>query len=305
VPRKVKLDNLKAGVTMPDIEHPQFQRSYRECAEHYGFMISPCRVRTPEHKGKVESGVKYVKGAFLSGRDYTQPERSVVQANRDLDVWVRDVAGVRNHGTTHERPLEAFEQRERAALMALPRSTFECVTWHSLKVGRDGYVSFRNSYYSAPERLIGERIDARVGAHKIALYDTQDVRVAVHELSQKAGVRRTDALHVNPHKARASQSLEVLREQVEAVGPHSKQLADTWLADASRDPHVKLLRMIEYAGQAGAAVFEQAALHALEVGQPTVATLRQCLGVSLGSAALPHGQPQFARSPAELLGDLA
>ena len=28
---------------------PQVQRAYRELAEYYGFLISPCRVRTPQH----------------------------------------------------------------------------------------------------------------------------------------------------------------------------------------------------------------------------------------------------------------
>jgi transposase len=32
---------------------PEVQRSYREFAEHYGFLIAPCRPRTPEHKDYV------------------------------------------------------------------------------------------------------------------------------------------------------------------------------------------------------------------------------------------------------------
>jgi len=58
VPKRIKLDNLKAAITKACIDDPQVQQAYRECAEHYGFLIDPCRPRTPEHKGKVESGVK-------------------------------------------------------------------------------------------------------------------------------------------------------------------------------------------------------------------------------------------------------
>ncbi len=47
------------------------QHAYQECAEHYGFRIAPCRPATPEHKGKVESGVHYVKRNFMAGRDLT------------------------------------------------------------------------------------------------------------------------------------------------------------------------------------------------------------------------------------------
>ena len=56
--KRVVLDNLKAGVVKAVIHDQEAQRSYRELAEHYGFLISPCRPHTPHHKGKVESGVR-------------------------------------------------------------------------------------------------------------------------------------------------------------------------------------------------------------------------------------------------------
>lgn len=69
VPRRIVLDNLKAGMTRACWDDPQVQRAYRECAEHDGFLIAPCRPRTPEHKGKVEQGgVHYVKRNFFGGR---------------------------------------------------------------------------------------------------------------------------------------------------------------------------------------------------------------------------------------------
>jgi transposase len=65
-PERMVIDNLKAGVVKADWDDPEVQQSYRGCAEHYGFLISPCRPRTPQHKGKVEQGgVHYVKRNFL------------------------------------------------------------------------------------------------------------------------------------------------------------------------------------------------------------------------------------------------
>ena len=52
----VVLDNLRAAIVHAALYDPEVQRSYREFAEHYGFLIAPCRPRTPEHKGKVEQG---------------------------------------------------------------------------------------------------------------------------------------------------------------------------------------------------------------------------------------------------------
>jgi transposase len=97
VPERAVIDNLKAGIAKICFQEPQAQHAYRECAEHYGFLISPCRPRTPEHKGKVEQGgVHYVKRNFLAGRE----SMTLTQANREVLRWVETTAGRRTHGTT-------------------------------------------------------------------------------------------------------------------------------------------------------------------------------------------------------------
>ena len=53
VPEKVVIDNLKAGIVKALWRDQVVQRCYRDLAEHYGFLISPCRLRTPEHKDYV------------------------------------------------------------------------------------------------------------------------------------------------------------------------------------------------------------------------------------------------------------
>ena len=64
VPHRIVLDNLKAAIIKAYTrdEEPTVQQAYRECAEHYGFLIDPCLPRKPQHKGKVErGGVGYLK----------------------------------------------------------------------------------------------------------------------------------------------------------------------------------------------------------------------------------------------------
>jgi len=124
---------------MPSGMNPQVQQAYRECAEHYGFLISPCRVRTPQHKGKVEQGgVHYVKRNFLGGRTPT----TLTQANVDVLVWCRTTAGQRVHGTTREQPLKRFETTERAALQPLPTTPYDLAEWKVVTVQRDCHVTF-------------------------------------------------------------------------------------------------------------------------------------------------------------------
>jgi len=154
VPRKLVLDNLKAGIIKASVTDPEVQRAYRECAEHYGFIISPCVARTPEHKGKVERGVQYVKRSFLAGRSF----RSLAEANEAARDWVLEHTGLRVHGTTHEIPHHVFEQREHGALLPLPSAHFDLVEWKRAKLHPDCHVVFAKAYYSAPHPLIGQRL---------------------------------------------------------------------------------------------------------------------------------------------------
>ena len=138
VPERIVPDNLKTAIVRGCWgDEPQAQQSYRECAEHYGFLIAPCRPRTPEHKGKVERGVRYVKRNFLGGREPT----TIVQANRDVRRWVNTTAGQRIHGTTKEKPLERFET-ERTALKPLPNSPYDMAVWKRVKLHRDCHLTF-------------------------------------------------------------------------------------------------------------------------------------------------------------------
>ena len=82
------------------------------------FLVAPCRPRTPEHKGKVESGVHFVKRNFLGGRTPT----TLSQANQDVLTWCQTTAGQRTHGTTKHVPLVQFRTTEQPAPQALPAS---------------------------------------------------------------------------------------------------------------------------------------------------------------------------------------
>jgi transposase len=178
-PQTVVPDNLKAAVIRAAFgigDNPSLNRSYRELAKHYGFKIDPTPPRDPKKKGRVESGVKYVKNNFFKPRELSD----IGEANRELDRWVMEIAGKRVHGTTGRRPLEVFEQEEQPALQALPPTRFEPVVWKEAKVHADGQVSFERRLYPVPWRLIGQQVWLRATARSVAVY-ANDERVATHD----------------------------------------------------------------------------------------------------------------------------
>jgi transposase len=186
VPRRVVLDNLRAAIVHAALYDPEVQRSYRDCAEHYGFLIAPCRPRTPEHKGKVEQGgVHYVKRNALAGRAF----RDVHEGNRHLLRWCVETAGHRVHGTIKQVPLEVFDTLERPALQPLPLTPWEAVEWKRAKLHADCHIVFAGAYYSAPHRLLGERLWVRATLSKVELFHDYTL-VATHRPA-RPGQRRT------------------------------------------------------------------------------------------------------------------
>jgi transposase len=187
VPQRVVLDNLKAAILRACQDEPQVQQAYRECAQHYGFLIAPCRPRTPQHKGKVEQGgVHYVKRNFLGGREAT----TLTQANRDVRRWCEVTAGQREHGTTKRQPLVCFQEIEQACLQPLPTQPYDTGIWKLLKLHRDCHVVFEGSYYSAPFTYIGQRLRLRAGLQWVRLYSPDYQLIASHERAEAPGTRR-------------------------------------------------------------------------------------------------------------------
>ena len=155
VPRRVVLDNLKAAIAKACFDDPVVTTAYRLFAEHYGFLIAPCRVATPRHKGKVESGVRYVTRNGLAAQDFGW---DLAPWNEHLRRWCLNVAGMRMHGTIQERPLERFLEAEKKALLLPPPDRYEIYEPKRAKLHSDCHVVFEKSFYSAPHRFIGQQM---------------------------------------------------------------------------------------------------------------------------------------------------
>ena len=199
VTRVVIPDNLKSAIVKASFTDPCANRSYADLARHYGFQIDPCLPGTPEHKGKVESGVKYVKNNFLPLRTF----KDFADANKQLAAWNESTARLRIHGTTRRQPKELFEKHERAALTELTFDRFEIPVWKQLKVYRDIHIQFDNAYYSVPHEMRGETVWARKTASQVAIYRENTV-VSVHFPVSK-GRRSTKPEHYPPDAFRYMQ----------------------------------------------------------------------------------------------------
>jgi transposase len=109
--RVVVLDNLREGVLVPDLYDPTLNPLYRDVLAHYGAVALPCRIKDPDRKGKVESGVGHAQRA-LQGKRF----ESLEEAQAYLDRWEASCADTRIHGTT-KRQVAAMFAEEKPALL--------------------------------------------------------------------------------------------------------------------------------------------------------------------------------------------
>ena len=198
VPAAVVPDNLKAAVIRVafaiDRDDSDLNRTYCELARHYHFNVDPTPPRAPKKKGKVESSVRYVKSNFFKPRAFEHAE----EAQKELRRWRMEIAGVREHGTTHRKPLEVFENEERDALKALPARPYVPITWKSATLHPNCHLIFDRREYSAPWHLVGQRLWVKATPESVYIY-ANDQRVATHD-RRSPGLRSTIEAHLPEHR---------------------------------------------------------------------------------------------------------
>lgn len=304
VPRRVVVDNLKAAIIRACFEEPQAQLAYRECAEHYGFLIAPCRPYTPQHKGKVERSVQYVKQNFLGSFE----ERTIQAANRAVRRWCLETAGLRIHGTTKEQPLARFQQTELSRLQPLPAEPNDLAIWKKAKCHRDGYIVFDNAYYSVPFRLLGQFLMVRGGTDTVRLYTTNYQLVATHSRATQAGQRLTNLAHLPAtHVAGLTMTREMCLQTAQEIGPETAETVAAILGDTAVDRLPAARRLLKLRHVYGNDRLEAACFRANQFGDPTYKTVKGILLNSLDEqeiveTATPKPATRFVRQASDILG---
>ncbi len=184
-PRIVVLDNLREGVLSPDIYDPGLNPLYRDVLAHYGVTALPCKVRDPDRKGKVESGVGHAQMTPLKGKKF----ESLEEAQAYLDHWEECWADKRIHGRT-KRQLAAMFAEEKPHLQALPLEPFRYYQYGERTVHLDGCVEVEAAYYGAPPGWIGRQVNVQWDSMYVRLLDPRTGELLREHLGQKRGGHR-------------------------------------------------------------------------------------------------------------------
>lgn len=199
VPATILLDNLKEGVIKPDFYDPELNVLYAKMLDHYGCIALPCRVRTPRHKGKVESEVNYTQGA-LKGRQF----ETIEDQQRFLDHFGSHCADTRIHGTTKRQVQEVFLTEDQPALKPLPAERFALSKVLARRVHPDGHIVVESAYYSVPHTHVGCDVSALVDHLFVTIVDPKTQDTLAKHLISKPGRFTTNEDHLPPQKQMAS-----------------------------------------------------------------------------------------------------
>ena len=194
VPEEILYDRMKTVWLETDergeiVWHPVFL----DFARYWGFVPRLCRPYRAQTKGKVESGVKYIRRNFLCGLQGREPS-CLSDLNAQLRAWVWEVANQRVHGTTHE-PVAARWDADQLRLQPLDgRPPYPYIDDELRKVARDAYVSWQGSRYSVPWEYAGRSVWVRECGRDVEVQYGRD-RIAVHSQAQRKHAVVTQVEH--------------------------------------------------------------------------------------------------------------
>jgi transposase len=273
VPKTLVIDNLKAAVEQADWYDPELNPKLHAFCRHYGTVLLPCKPYTPRHKGKIESGIKYVKNNALKGRVFT----SLQAQNEHLNTWEERVADRRIHDTTKRQVKEVFETAERSALLPLPTERFPSFQEQQRIVHRDAHVEVAKAYYSVPPEYMGRTVWVRWDGRLVRVFNSRWEEIALHARAEP-GRFSTDVRHLAAEKiSSVERGADALLCRTRRIGAQTGRWAEAMLKDRGIEGVRVLVGLLALARQYLSADLERACEVAAGHGAYRLRVLRTLL----------------------------
>jgi len=265
----VVLDNLREGVLAADIYDPRLNPLYRDVLAHYSVTALPCRVRDPDRKGKVESGVAHAQKTPLRGKRFG----SLEEAQAYLDHWEERWADKRIHGRT-KRQVAAMFAEEKPHLKPLPLEPFRYYQFGKRTVHLDGCVEVDAAYYGAPPGWIGREVHVQWDAMFVRLLDPRTGELLREHLSQKRGGHR---IRDEDRPRRTPAGTLALLARAHKAGQNIGTLCDAMYERKPEESVRRIQGVLNLVKKYGAPACEDACAAALELRVPEYRFVRRYL----------------------------
>lgn len=287
-PQVVVPDNLKSGITKPCRYEPDTNPTYHDMAQHYGVAVIPARVRKPKDKAKVEAGVQLVERWILA-RLRNRTFFCLAQLNEAIGELLEQL----NNRPFQKLPgsrRSAFERIDKPELKPLPSQPYEYAEWKRPKVNIDYHVEVDGHYYSAPYRLVREKVDVRITATVVEIF-RKGSRVASHARSHRKGKHTTVKDHMpQSHQQYLEWTPSRIIDWAKKTGPQTAMLIAEIMESR---PHPQqgfrsCLGVMRLSGEYGPARMEAACKRALDIKSATYKSVKSILQTGLDKQPLPE-----------------
>lgn len=230
-------------------------------AARYGFAIKLIAPHKPNQHASVERPFHYVELNFLPRQRSCYADLAGLNAHAKW--WCDERANVRNHRTTHERPVDRLV-RERPFLLPLPSNRPEVYQTLSRKVGTDFCVAVGCNRYSVPPKLTQRPATVRLYADRLEVL-VDGALVATHEVCPGRDQRRVLPEHEDAFK-RCTPSRLLLQSAFFRLGPAAEDYYAGLKTQRGVGAGYHLQRILKLADRHGSAVVTGAMAHAARYG---------------------------------------
>jgi len=224
VPQRVTSDNPKCFALEADKYDPLLNPVFERWSAHYELCLECLPPADPKKKGKVERLMPFVRRLYEAhGEAWFGLEESQAYINKKVRI-----ANERKHGTTTLRPVDVFEQVERQTLKDLPAVAYEMEEFHEGIIRKDGYVRFRNKFYSVGEEHIDREAVVLGNKTQVSIYIDGKL-LEVHErITDPYVSKSTKPHHLKPHE-RVMEDGAFYIKRAAKIGPWTAKLVQTIL----------------------------------------------------------------------------
>jgi transposase len=286
MPKTLVPDNTSAMVVGAHPTSPKLNDVFAEYTQARGIFVDPARVRKPRDKAKVERNVTYTRDGWFAGETAC---KSIGDWRRSAEMWCRDVAGARIHGTTRKVPRDEYALVEKAAMLAAPTMPFDIPSFADAKVHPDHHIQVARALYSVPTMYLGKRVRVRIDSKTVRIYLATEL-IKSHA-RQEPGGRATDPNDYPAGKSiYALRSVDALKKKALERGTHVGEYAERLLGGPLPWTQMRAAyALLSLCDKYGDGAVESVCQTALALDCVDVKRISRMLKLGLGRSKTPRG----------------
>jgi transposase len=180
VPQECWYDNLTSAVTDRMGSLVRFNARFLAYMGHHGIRPHACNPAKGNEKGRVESGVKFIRSSFWPARKFENFADLGLQSR----TWLDGFANRREHHSTRKVPILHFQAEEREKMRLMNPHRYDTDEIFSRVVPPTFHIIYDTNKYSVPCTLVGLTVTVRSNDSEIRIFYNERF-VASHARSFK------------------------------------------------------------------------------------------------------------------------